>query len=107
VCESAVVILNGRELGTLIGPQYQIRIPKDSMLKKNTLEIKVSNLMANRIADMDKRKVNWKKFYNVNFPARLRSNRGPDGLFDASNWPPRDSGLIGPVTLTPFEFLNL
>jgi len=107
VCESAVVIFNGRDLGTLIGPKYQIRIPNELMRENNTLEIKVSNLMANRIADMDKRNVNWKKFYNVNFPARLRSNRGPDGLFNASNWTPRDSGLIGPVTLIPFEFLDL
>jgi hypothetical protein len=107
VCESAVVIFNGRELGTLIGPKYQIRITNESLREDNTLEIMVSNLMANRIADMDKRNVNWKKFYNVNFPARLRSNRGPDGLFNASNWTPRDSGLIGPVTLIPFEFLDL
>jgi hypothetical protein len=40
----------------------------------------------------------WKKFYNVNFPARMAENR-VDGLFDASQWQPEDSGLIGPVTL--------
>ena len=43
----------------------------------------------------------WKKFYNVNFAARLPENRGPDGLFTAAAWEPLDSGLIGPVTLTP------
>ena len=107
VCESAVVILNGRELGTLIGPKFQVRIPEDSLKDKNTLEIKISNLMANRIADLDRQNVNWKKFYNVNFPARLRDNRGPDGYFNASKWPPKDSGLIGPVTLVPLEFLDL
>ena len=63
--------------------------------------------MANRIADLDRQNVNWKKFYNVNFPARLRDNRGPDGYFNASKWPPKDSGLIGPVTLVPLEFLDL
>jgi hypothetical protein len=36
-------------------------------------------------------------------PARLRENRGPNGLFDASQWEPRESGLIGPVTLAPME----
>jgi hypothetical protein len=57
--------------------------------------------MANRIADMDRRNVPWKKFYNVNFPARLAANRGTNGLFDASKWQPLPSGLIGPVTVTP------
>ena len=65
------------------------------------LEIHVSNLMANRIAALDRAGVRWRKFYNVNFPARLPQNRGPDGLFSASAWEPLDSGLIGPVTLTP------
>jgi hypothetical protein len=59
--------------------------------------------MGNRIADLDRRKVFWKKFYNVNFPSRLRENRGPNGLFDASGWTPQPSGLEGPVTLIPVE----
>jgi len=101
VCESAKVFLNGKELGVCFCSPYRITIPEDIMEEKNVLEIKVSNLMANRIADLDRRGVNWKKFYNINFPARLRENRGPDGLFNASKWPPRDSGLIGPVTLIP------
>ncbi|MGV3558002.1 hypothetical protein [Larkinella arboricola] len=33
--------------------------------------------------------------------ARLRENRGADGNFTAEKWKPRESGLIGPVTLTP------
>ncbi len=101
VCESAHVMLNGEELGTLIGPPYRIRIPGDLMETHNTLEIEVSNLMANRIADLDRRGVDYRRFYNVNFPARRAENRGRDDLFNASEWPPRDSGLIGPVTLTP------
>jgi hypothetical protein len=62
-----------------------------------------SNLMANRIADLDRRGVPWKKFYNVNFPPRLAANRGPDGLFSAAKWTPLPSGLVGPVTLTPLR----
>jgi hypothetical protein len=106
VCESAVVIFNGQELGTLIGPIFRIRIPKELVRETNNLEVRVSNLMANRIADLDRQNVAWKKFYNVNFPARIGSNRGPDGYFNASNWQPRDSGLIGPVTMTPIKILN-
>jgi hypothetical protein len=52
---------------------------------------------------MDRRGVVWKKFYNVNFPANRAENRDVNGLFDASKWPPLDSGLLGPVTLTPVE----
>ena len=106
VCESAVVTLNKKELGTLIGPVCRIRIPNKLLRKENTLEIKVSNLMANRIAGMDKRNENWKKFYNVNFPARVGGNRGPDGYFNASTWEPGDSGLIGPVTLLPYAIMD-
>jgi hypothetical protein len=105
VCESARVKLNGKELGTLICPPFRIMIPASRMKKENILEIEVSNLMANRIADMDRRGVKWKKFYNINFPPRRRENRGPDGLFDASGWQPRDSGLLGPVQLVPVELM--
>jgi len=106
VCESALVRLNGRELGTLIGPSYEILIPDGLLGEENFLEIRVSNLMANRIADLDRRKVNWKKFYNTNFPARMRDNRNSDGQFTASHWLPRESGLIGPVLLIPIEVVE-
>lgn len=64
VAESARLKLNGKALGTLLKPPYQVRLPKDLMRWKNRLEVVVSNLMANRIADLDRRNVNWKRFYN-------------------------------------------
>jgi hypothetical protein len=106
VAESARVRLNGKDLGTLLKSPYRVRLPQGLIKEQNTLEIAVSNLMANRIADLDRRKVSWKKFYNVNMPARRAENRGADGLFNASRWPPRDSGLIGPVTLVPIESMR-
>jgi alpha-L-rhamnosidase len=106
VCESARVSLNGKELGTLINPPYRVRIPKALLREKNTIEIDVSNLMANRIADLDRRNVDWKRFYNINFPSRRPENRGTDGLFNGARWLPRDSGLIGPVTLAPVEVMK-
>ncbi len=101
VAESARVSLNGKELGVLIGAPYRIRIQNDLLKDQNTLEVAVSNLMTNRIIDLDQKKVNWKKFYNTNMPARRRENAGPDGQFDASKWTPRESGLMGPVRLIP------
>jgi len=102
---SASLTLNGKDLGSLIGPEFQVMLGKKQLKKKNTLEIKVSNLMANRIAYMDRNNIPWKKFYNVNFAARLRQNT-KDGLFDASSWQPRVSGLVGPVTITPMKKLK-
>ena len=101
--ESARVTLNGRSLGTFIGPWWRVEIPAVALRDTNELVVLASNLMANRIADLDRRGVPWKKFYNVNFPPRLAANRGPDGLFSAAKWTPLPSGLIGPVTLTPLR----
>ena len=106
VCESARVKLNGKKLGTLFCPPFRITIPENQMENENILEIEVSNLMANRAADIDRRGVKWKKFYNINFPPRRRENSGPDGLFDASRWLPRESGLLGPVKLVPVELVT-
>jgi len=101
VRESARVRLNGRDLATLIGPSYRVFVDQNALSATNTLEVSVTNLSANRIADLDRRGVPWKKFYNVNMPARFPENLGPDGLFTAAAWEPLPSGLLGPVTLTP------
>lgn len=105
VCESARVSLNGTEIALLIGPDYRVTIDKRMMKSINTLEIKVSNLMANRIAYLDRNNIVWKKFYNINFAARLKENT-KNGIFDASSWLPRESGVIGPVTLTPMRMVK-
>jgi hypothetical protein len=101
VADSCRVSLNGEELGALIAPPFQVDVPTDKLKDQNTLEVFVSNLMANRIADMDRRGVVWKKFYNANIAAHDAANRDSDGFFSAAKWTPRESGLIGPVTLTP------
>jgi hypothetical protein len=61
----------------------------------NVLEVEVTNVSANRIRDLDRRGVNWKNFHDINI---VNINYKP---FDASDWPLTDSGLLGPVTLTP------
>lgn len=99
VYETADVYLNGTKLATLIGPDFSYNIPPNLLKPVNTLEVSVSNLMANRISDMDRRKIPYRIFYNTNFPARLRDNRGEDGLFTAIKWSPKPSGLVGPVKL--------
>ncbi len=102
VHETAEVILNGKKIATLIGPTFQCIIPSSLFQQTNKLEIIVANLMANRIAYMDRNNIPWKIFYNINMPARKKENVN-NGLFDASNWKPLPSGLLGPVTLTPMN----
>ena len=101
VSESAAVFVNGKYAGTLINNPYTLEIPANMLKEGDELKICVSNLMANRIADLDKKGVEWRIFYDTNFNARLRTNAGPDGKFSAKDWEPKDSGLSGPVTLTP------
>ncbi|TDH26473.1 glycoside hydrolase family 2 protein [Segetibacter sp. 3557_3] len=103
VHETAEVILNGKKLGTLIGPDFLLVIPATALKATNQLEITIANLMANRIIYMDKNNISWKKFYNTNMPARRREN-AKNGIFDASGWQPLPSGLLGPVTITPVSF---
>jgi hypothetical protein len=106
VAESARVRLNGHDLATLIGPPFRVVLDRSQLRPTNTLEVWVTNLSANRIRDLDVRGVSWKKFYNVNFPPRLPENRAPDGLFTAATWEPLESGLLGPVTLTPLTLVR-
>ena len=106
VATSAVVYINGKKLSVLIGPSFQLLIPTGILKPKNSLEVIVTNGMANRIADMDKKGIVWKKFYNINFPARFAQNRGVDGLFTAINWEPAASGLLGPVTIQPGKLME-
>jgi hypothetical protein len=103
VNETAEVILNGKKIATLIGPNFSVLIPAADIKPTNTLQITVANLMANRIIYMDKNNIPWKKFYNINMSAKSRSNI-KNGVFDASGWEPLPSGLTGPVTLTPVDY---
>ena len=105
VRESARVYLNGKELAILIGPDYEIIIEDNLLKKNNTIEIKVSNLSINRVAYADRNKVPWKIFYNINMSGRLKQST-KNGLFDASDLQPLESGLLGPVTLTAVKKLK-
>jgi len=92
VAESARVKLNGRDLGVLFSTPARV---ETGPLRRtgNVLEVEVTNVSANRIRDLDRRHVDWKIFRDINF---VGIDYRP---FDASNWPVRSSGLMGPVTL--------
>ncbi|MBI5957076.1 MAG: glycoside hydrolase family 2, partial [Chloroflexi bacterium] len=92
VAQSARVRLNGKDLGTVWCAPF--RLTAEGVQLNNTLEIEVTSTAANRIRDLDRRKVLWKNFYDINF---VNMDYKP---FDASNWPLAPSGLQGPVQLT-------
>jgi hypothetical protein len=93
VRESARVRLNGRDLGIVFMAPYRVLV-NDLKPAGNVLEVEVTNLAANRIRDLDRRKVPWRVFHDINL---VNIDYKP---FDASQWPIRDSGLVGPVTIS-------
>ena len=101
VGDSARVKLNGHDAIPAWCEPFRLRVGELLRPGGNKLEVEVTNLAANRIADLDRRHVNWKYFYDANVAA----HRSPGRLLDASNWPLRDSGLLGPVRLQPLKKL--
>ncbi len=98
VKDCARVKLNGKVLGSLLGPSYTVKV--DNLINgENLLEIEVTNVAANRIRDYDIRGVVWKKFYRTNGDFADINYRP----FDASGWDIREAGLLGPVDLTPIR----
>ena len=94
--ETARVRLNGQDAGAVWCHQ-PLRVGALLRPGANTLEVEVANLMANRIADMDRRGEKWRNYFFVNIDYKT---------FDASNWPVKPSGLAGPVRLCPMARLN-
>jgi hypothetical protein len=97
VCHSARVRLNGKDLGDVIASPYRLDATEALIPGENELEIEVANLPANRVAELDRRGVDWKTFFFVDIHYHP---------FDASQWSPVVSGLIGPVRLIPQDTLN-
>ena len=93
VRESARVCVNGKDAGTLFAVPFETNIGQLLINGENTLEIEVTNLPANRIADYDKRGVEWRIFQEINFVSITYK----DVRFDT--WNPVPSGLLGPVTI--------
>jgi hypothetical protein len=106
VAHSARIKLNGKELTTLIAPPFSVNMNSNDLKEHNMLEISVTNLMGNRMTDMERKGQPYRIFYNVNFPSHDAINRGADGLFTTKGWQPQESGLIGPVTLTPLQMIQ-
>jgi hypothetical protein len=97
VDESAKVWINGKEVGILWSIPFKTRVGKFLKAGTNTIKIEVDNLMANRIRYMDRQKIEWRKYHEINF---VNIDYKP---FDATNWKPMPSGLLGPVKLVKYN----
>jgi hypothetical protein len=101
VADSARVRLDGETLGTAFAIPFRIAVDGERLAPgRHRLELEVTNLMANRIRCLDRQGVAWRKFYDINFVS-IRYQP-----FDASGWEPRESGLLGPVSLIPARLLQ-
>ncbi len=98
VRESARVYVNSKYAGTLWAVPFRIDIGQMLKTGKNLIEVEVTNLPANRIADMDRRQIKWRIFKNANM-ARLNGEKS-----DYSSWGTIPSGLNSNVFLIPVKY---
>lgn len=97
VRESARVVLNGQEVATLFAVPFRCDITPFVKRGKNTLQVYVTNLPANRIAQMDRDDVEWRHFKEINVvDLNYKTTR-----YD--QWEPVPSGLNSPVRLTIYK----
>jgi hypothetical protein len=101
VRETARVSINGKDVATLFAVPYQVDITDYVRKGKNTLEISVRNLGANRISKLDKEGVEWRKFNEINVVDLNYKNTRYD------QWAPMPSGLCSSVRLRTYTPLNL
>ena len=96
VRESARVVINGEEVGTVWCVPFRIPVGKYLKPGINLLEVYVTNLQSNRIADFDRRGVNWRIFKDANVNT-LRAK-----TFE--KWETDPSGLCSEVNLIPVHY---
>ena len=99
VRESARVYLNGAFVGCVWSVPYILDCQKALKKGKNELRIEVTNLPANRIADMDRRQIPWRKMKEINI---VDINYKKTTY---AHWDLVPSGLNAPVRLIRNDFL--
>ena len=98
VRESARVYINDVKIGCAWSVPYTLVFPGNLLKKgKNHIRIEVTNLPANRIAQMDREGVKWRKMNEINVVDINYKNTTYDG------WAPVPSGLNSKVTIAPIK----
>lgn len=97
VRESARIRVNGKEVAVLWSVPYRCLIGRYLHPGENILEVEITNLPANRIADMDRKQIPWRIFKDANIVSLNYKKSGYE------NWQAMPSGLLGPVKLIPMK----
>lgn len=102
VRESARVYINNKYIGCAWSVPYILSF-NGSVLKKgiNTIRIEVTNLPANRIADLDRKGVKWRKMEEINVVNIKYKNTKYD------DWAPMPSGLNSTVKIYETKISNI
>ena len=98
VRESARVFINRQEVGTVWAVPFRINVGKYLQEGINIVDVYVTNLQSNRIADYDRRGVQWKIFKDANI------NSVVGGRVDFGKWAVDPSGLCSEVKLIPVYY---
>jgi hypothetical protein len=100
VRESARVKINSQYVGTCWAVPFRIKVGDYLNVGANRIELEVTNLPANRIADYERRGVNWRIFKEINL---VDLNYKKTGY---GHWETMPSGLNSPVKLIPVNKTN-
>lgn len=98
VRESARVRINGKEVGCAWAVPYSLRVGQYLQAGENILEVEVTNLPANRIAQMDREGKQWRIFKEINI-VDLNYKKT-----SYAHWQPLPSGLCSSVRLIPLFY---
>ena len=93
VRESARVYINGQFVGCAWSVPFVLNCKNTLKAGDNEIRIEVTNLPANRISDLDRRGVKWRKMEEINVVDIHYKKTTYDG------WEPMKSGLNSPVSL--------
>ena len=96
VRESATVYVNGKRAGTVFAVPYSVDVTPYLHAGKNTIEIDVTGLPANYVAEMDRRGIIWRKFKDANI-ANLKGGK----ISYYGNWDVMPAGLNSTIRLIP------
>lgn len=96
VRESARVYINGRFIGCAWAAPFILNTNGTLRKGRNEIRIEVTNLPANRIADMDRRGIPWRKMKDINV---VDINYKKTTY---ANWTPMKSGLNSEVKLVEY-----
>ncbi len=98
VRESARVHINGQDVGCAWAVPFRLSVGQYLKPGKNTIAIAVTNLPANRISEMDRQEIVWRKFKEINM---VDLNYRPAHY---AHWTPMPAGLNSVVRLIPMNF---